>query len=159
MPNEITKMDGKLDENLLEQKHAVSDSGDKPTKRRKALGNSGMTASVWTLSGVVLAACSAGDVTDAIEDVEEFLGIGGGDGGDGGGGRGGIVSPVQGARVYFDMDGDGDVDADDIEAQNRMGLEFVTMRTVVCRGFLPICVMFPLLLSLMVRLIRQRGRN
>ena len=129
MPNEITKMDGKLDENLLEQKHAVGDTEDKPTKRRKALGNSGMTASVWTLSGVVLAACSAGDVTDAIEDVEEFLGIGGGDGGDGGGGRAVRVhsSPVQGARIYFDIDEDGDIDAADIAAQNGRGLdEFIT---------------------------------
>ena len=135
MPNEITKMDGKLDENLLEQKHAVSDSGDKPTKRRKALGNSGMTASVWTLSGVVLAACSAGDVTDAIEDIEDFLGIGGGD--DGGGGRAVRVhsSPVEGARIYFDIDEDGDIDAADIARQDALHPEgFVTDETGQARN-------------------------
>ena len=135
MPNEITKMDGKLDENLLEQKHAVSDSGDKPTKRRKALGNSGMTASVWTLSGVVLAACSAGDVTDAIEDIEDFLGIGGGDGD--GGGRAVRVhsSPVEGARIYFDIDEDGDIDAADIARQDALHPEgFVTDETGQARN-------------------------
>ena len=135
MPNEITKMDGKLDENLLEQKHAVSDSGDKPTKRRKALGDSGMTASVWTLSGVVLAACSAGDVTDAIEDIEDFLGIGGGD--DGGSGRAVRVhsSPVQGARIYFDIDEDGDIDAADIALQDAEFPEgFVTDETGQARN-------------------------
>ena len=135
MPNEITKMDGKLDKNLLEQKHAVGDTEDKPTKRRKALGNSGMTASVWTLSGVVLAACSAGDVTDAIEDIEDFLGIGGGD--DGGGGRAVRVhsSPVEGARIYFDIDEDGDIDAADIARQDALHPEgFVTDETGQARN-------------------------
>ena len=134
MPNEITKMDGKLDENLLEQKHAVSDAEDKPTKRRKALGDSGMTASVWTLSGVVLAACSAGDVTDAIEDIEDFLGIGGGDGGSG---RAVRVhsSPVEGARIYFDIDEDGDIDAADIARQDALHPEgFVTDETGQARN-------------------------
>ena len=79
---------------------------------RKKLASAGFTASVWTISGVVLAACSS-----TIEDIEKFLGLD--DGGDGGGNALHVQrSPVQGARLYFDMDNDGDIDADDISVQD-----------------------------------------
>ena len=131
MPSEISKIDGKADENLLEQNHAVSDAHEriqeriqeraqerigghtetKQAKRLKSLSNSGVTAFVWTVSGVVLAACST---------LEDLLGLDDG----GGGGRGGNSvsvnsSPVQGARVYFDINGDGTVDANDIAIQDQ----------------------------------------
>ena len=56
----------------------------------------GGVAFVWTISGVALAACGT---------VEDFLGLDD----DGGGGRALHVhkSPVQGARIYFDVDGGG----------------------------------------------------
>ena len=83
MPNDLTKR------NLLES--------------RQKLTSSGFTASIWTLSGVVLVACGS---------VEDFLGIDNGGGGGGGGGRSLYVqkSPVQGARLYFDMNNDGVID-------------------------------------------------
>ena len=70
--------------------------------RRQNLASSGFTASVWTLSGVVLAACG-------IFDDDE-------------GGNALYVqkSPVQGARLYFDLDNDGDIDADDMATQDAL---------------------------------------
>ena len=88
MPNDLTAK-----RNLLNAR------ADAPTSQRQKLTSSGFTASIWTLSGVVLVACSS---------VEDFLGLDDG----GGGGRALHVqnSPVQGARLYFfafDTDGDG----------------------------------------------------
>ena len=63
--------------------------------------SAGFTAGVWTLSGVVLAACGIFDD-------------------DGGGGNTLHVqrSPVQGARIYFDMNNDGVIDATDEAMQD-----------------------------------------
>ena len=74
---------------------------DRELESHQRLVLSGFTASIWTLSGVVLAAC------DIFDDD----------------GRGGNTlhvqkSPVQGARLYFDLDNDGDIDTDDIMAQD-----------------------------------------
>ncbi len=86
--------------------HLIDDN-DKSS--RKKLAASGFTASVWTLSGVVLAAC--GSLDDLFSD-----------GGGGSRGTGNTVSvnasPVQGARVYFDMDGVDGVTDDDIALQD-----------------------------------------
>ena len=94
--------------------HLIDDN-DK-SSRKKLAASSGFTASVWTLSGVVLAAC--GSLDDLFSD------------GGGGGARGNTVSvnasPVAQARVYFDMDGDGRVDQHDIELQNQQYPEFIT---------------------------------
>ena len=101
MPNDLTAK-----RNLFNRR------ADAPTSQRQKLVSSGFTASIWTISGVVLAACSS-----TIEDIEEFLGLD--DGGDGGGNALHVQrSPVQGARIYFDMDNDGMIDADDITAQD-----------------------------------------
>ena len=101
MPNDLTAK-----RNLLNRR------ADAPTSQRQKLVSSGFTASIWTISGVVLAACSS-----TIEDIEEFLGLD--DGGDGGGNALHVQrSPVQGARIYFDMDNDGVIDTDDITAQD-----------------------------------------
>ena len=101
MPNDLTAK-----RNLLNRR------ADAPTSQRQKLVSSGFTASIWTISGVVLAACSS-----TIEDIEEFLGLD--DDGDGGGNALHVQrSPVQGARLYFDMDNDGDIDADDETAQD-----------------------------------------
>ena len=88
MPNDFTAK-----RNLLNAR------ADAPTSQRQNLTSSGFTATIWTLSGVVLVACSS---------VEDFLGLDDG----GGGGRAHYVqnSPVQGARLYFfafDTDGNG----------------------------------------------------
>ena len=74
---------------------------DRELESHQRLVLSGFTASIWTLSGVVLAAC------DIFDDD----------------GRGGNTlhvqkSPVQGARLYFDLDNDGDIDTADIMAQD-----------------------------------------
>ena len=76
-------------------------------RRRLAIKSSGETVFVWTISGIVLAAC-----------------------GGGGGGGGGLSfgprpappvnvsdGPVSGARVYFDIDGDGEVSTAEMVAQ------------------------------------------
>ncbi len=70
-------------------------------------GTSTATVTVWTVSGIVLASCG-----------------GGGGGGSGSGlsvtGQGYVIQvvdgPVMGAPVYFDTDGDEDIDDDDIAA-------------------------------------------
>ena len=101
MPNDLTAK-----RNLFNRR------ADAPTSQRQKLVSSGFTASIWTISGVVLAACSS-----TIEDIEEFLGLD--DDGDGGGNALHVQrSPVQGARIYFDMDNDGVIDTDDITAQD-----------------------------------------
>ena len=108
MPNDFTAK-----RNLLNAR------ADAPTSQRQKLTSSGFTASIWTLSGVVLVACSS---------VEDFLGLDDG----GGGGRALHVqnSPVHGARLYFfafDENGDGVLDADDKAAQDEQYPEgFVT---------------------------------
>ena len=101
MPNDLTA-----------KRNLSNRRADAPTSQRQKLVSSGFTASIWTISGVVLAACSS-----TIEDIEEFLGLD--DDGDGGGNALHVQrSPVQGARIYFDMDNDGMINADDITAQD-----------------------------------------
>ena len=102
MPNDL-----KTQRNLLNSR-PESRSESRSESQRQKLASSGFTASIWTLSGVVLVACS---------NVEDFLGI---DDGGGGGGRSVHVqnSPVQGARLYFDADGDGTVSMDERAAQD-----------------------------------------
>ena len=101
MPNDLTA-----------KRNLSNRRADAPTSQRQKLASSGFTASIWTISGVVLAACSS-----TIEDIEEFLGLD--DGGDGGGNALHVQrSPVQGARIYFDMDNDGMINAADITAQD-----------------------------------------
>ena len=104
MPNDL-----KTQRNLLNSRpESRPESRPRSESPRQKLASSGFTASIWTLSGVVLVACS---------NVEDFLGLD--DGGGGGGGRALHVhsSPVQGARIYFDVDGGG-VSADEMAAQD-----------------------------------------
>ena len=108
MPNDLTAK-----RNLLNAR------ADAPTSQRQKLTSSGFTASIWTLSGVVLVACSS---------VEDFLGLDDG----GGGGRAHYVqnSPVHGARLYFfafDTDGTPGLSEDEKAAQDEQYPEgFVT---------------------------------
>ena len=108
MPNDLTAK-----RNLLNAR------ADAPTSQRQNLTSSGFTASIWTLSGVVLVACSS---------VEDFLGLDDG----GGGGRAHYVqnSPVHGARLYFfafDENGDGTLSEAEKAAQDAQYPEgFVT---------------------------------
>ena len=89
-------------------------------RRRLAIKSSGETVFVWTISGIVLAAC-----------------------GGGGGGGGGLSfgprptappvnvsdGPVSGARVYFDTDGDGEVSAAEVQGDGyRTGTDGQTDR-------------------------------
>ena len=99
MPNDLTAK-----RNLLNSRDDV-----RSESQRQKLTSSSFTASIWTISGVVLVACG---------NIEDFLGID--DGGGGGGGRSVHVqnSPVQGARLYFDADGDGTVSMDERAAQD-----------------------------------------
>ena len=96
MPNDLKTQRNLL--NLRPESCPESRPESRSESQRQKLASSGFTASIWTLSGVVLVACS---------NVEDFLGLD--DGGGGGGGRALHVhsSPVQGARIYFDVDGGG----------------------------------------------------
>ena len=97
---------------------------------RHKRASTGFTASVWTLSGVVLVACGS---------VEDFLGLddGGGSGGGSLAASGGALqvqkSPIQGARLYFyrfDADGDGVIDEREKAAQDAQYPEgFITDAT------------------------------
>ena len=97
MPNDLTAK-----RNLLNSRDDV-----RSESQRQKLTSSSFTASIWTISGVVLVACG---------NIEDFLGI---DDGGGGGGRALHVhkSPVQGARIYFDVDGGG-VSREEMDAQD-----------------------------------------
>ena len=97
MPNEFDTNKNQLD--LFSYAESKQNQQDK----RQKLASSGFTATVWTLSGVVLAACSL------FEDDE---------GGAGGGSVSVLASPVEGARLYFDINGDGVVDEEDVRIQN-----------------------------------------
>ncbi len=92
MPNDL-----KTQRNLLNLRPESRPESRSESQRQK-LASSGFTASIWTLSGVVLVACS---------NVEDFLGLDDGGGGGGGGTLHVHSSPVQGARIYFDVDGGG----------------------------------------------------
>ena len=69
MPNDLTAKRNLL--NARPESHPESRS----ESQRQKLASSGFTASIWTISGVVLVACGT---------VEDFLGL---DDGGGGGGR------------------------------------------------------------------------
>ena len=110
MPNDLTTK-----RNLLDARE------DLRLESRRKLASSGFTASTWTLSGVVLVACGgAGEITDALcpnFDAAVLVSCGGGS--PPSGERHYVQSsPVQGARLYFDMNNDKDIDADDIATQN-----------------------------------------
>ena len=96
MPNEFDTNKNQLD--LFSYAESKQNQQDK----RQKLASSGFTATVWTLSGVVLAACSL------FEDDEGL----------GGESVSVLASPVRDARIYFDIDGDGDVDENDVRLQN-----------------------------------------
>ena len=105
MPNDLTAK-----RNLFDAR------ADAPTSQRQKLASSGFTATIWTLSGVVLVACG---------NLEEFLGLDD----DGGGGNTLHVrsSAVQGARLYFDTDGVGGVTQIEKDAQDALYPEgFIT---------------------------------
>ena len=116
MPNDLTAK-----RNLLNSRDDV-----RSESQRQKLTSSGFTASIWTISGVVLVACG---------NIEDFLGIDDGGGG-GGGGRSVHVqsSAVQGARIYFDTDGGG-VGPAERTAQDALYPEgFITDATGEARG-------------------------
>ena len=97
---------------------------------RHKRASTGFTASVWTLSGVVLVACGS---------VEDFLGLddGGGSGGGNSAASGGALqvqkSPIQGARLYFyrfDANNNGMIDDTEKAAQDAQYPEgFITDAT------------------------------
>ena len=96
MPNEFDTNKNQLD------LFSYSESKQNQQDKRQKLASSGFTATVWTLSGVVLAACSL------FEDDEGL----------GGESVSVLASPVQGARLYFDINGDGIVNEEDVRIQN-----------------------------------------
>ena len=110
MPNDLTTK-----RNLLDARE------DLRLESRRKLASSGFTASTWTLSGVVLVACGgAGEITDALcpnFDAAVLVSCGGGS--PPSGERHYVQSsPVQGARLYFDMNNDKVINDMDIATQN-----------------------------------------
>ena len=110
MPNDLTTK-----RNLLDARE------DLRLESRRKLASSGFTASTWTLSGVVLVACGgAGEITDALcpnFDAAVLVSCGGGS--PPSGERHYVQSsPVEGARLYFDMNNDKVINDDDIATQN-----------------------------------------
>ena len=110
MPNDLTTK-----RTLLDARE------DLRLESRRKLASSGFTASTWTLSGVVLVACGgAGEITDALcpnFDAAVLVSCGGGS--PPSGERHYVQSsPVQGARLYFDMNNDKVINDDDIATQN-----------------------------------------
>ena len=110
MPNDLTTK-----RNLLDARE------DLRLESRRKLASSGFTASTWTLSGVVLVACGgAGKITDALcpnFDAAVLVSCGGGS--PPSGERHYVQSsPVQGARLYFDMNNDKVINDDDIATQD-----------------------------------------
>ena len=109
MPNDLTAKRNLFDWRPESREYVRSES-------RQNLASSGFTATIWTLSGVVLVACG---------NLEEFLGLDD----DGGGGNTLHVrsSAVQGARLYFDTDGVGGVTQTEKDAQDALYPEgFIT---------------------------------
>ena len=109
MPNDLTTKRNLFNRRPESREYVRSES-------RQNLASSGFTATIWTLSGVVLVACG---------NLEEFLGLDD----DGGGGNTLHVrsSAVQGARLYFDTDGVGGVTQIEKDAQDALYPEgFIT---------------------------------
>ena len=86
------------------------------TQKTSRIGSSSVTMMIWTISGIVLAACNGGMrvVTRDGRGTEIVTVPGGGSGGP-------VVrvidGPVKGAAVYFDLNGDGQVSAEEKAAQ------------------------------------------
>ena len=113
MPNEFDTNKNQLD--LFSYAESKQNQQDK----RQKLASSGFTATVWTLSGVVLAACSL------FEDDEGL----------GGESVSVLASPVHNARLYFDINGDGVVDEEDVRIQNEQHPGgFITNRDGLATG-------------------------
>ena len=69
---------------------------------RQKLATSGFTVSIWAMSGIVLAACS---VIEGVRGISRHsVGVN--------------ASPVEGAHLYFAMNGIDGVDEDDVRLQN-----------------------------------------
>jgi hypothetical protein len=116
MPNEINK-----DKNLIQFNNEIETTGVDQKKNRRPLRATGGTIFVWTISGIVLAACEGssrmgldgvdGGPTDVVPPPPptpaptppKSVKV--------------IDGPVRGAKIYFDMNGDGKIDAADRAAQ------------------------------------------
>jgi VCBS repeat-containing protein len=86
-------------------------------KRKSSVGSSTATVTIWTISGIVLAACGGGTRVIGQSDGQSQ-----GQGAGSGPGEGTTAvyvakGSVQNAAVYFDMNGDGEVDEADRAAQ------------------------------------------
>ena len=115
MPNEINK-----DKNLIQFNNEIEITGVDQKKNRRPLRATDGTIFVWKISGIVLAAFEG----------SSRMGLDGVDGGPADVGPPPptpaptlpksvkvIDGPVRGAKIYFDMDGDGKIDAADRAAQ------------------------------------------
>ena len=108
MPNDLTKR------NLLNRSTDVRLASRQSLENKYFFSKGGGIAFIWTLSGVVLAACST---------IDDILGLGDNDHSGGEAptsGRSHFVqsSPVQGARLYFDMNNDKVIDESDMATQD-----------------------------------------
>ena len=126
MPNEI--------KNALKASTSHVTTNHTMSRQLPVAGSSTVSVMVWTISGIVLASCGGGGGGGAGGSGLSVSGSGSnGDGGGGGssasasasGPSGNIArvvdGPVEGAAVYFDIDGDGEVSDSERAAQKQNG--------------------------------------
>ncbi len=124
MPNEI--------KNALKASTSHVTTNHTMSRQLPVAGSSTVSVMVWTISGIVLASCGGGGGGGAGGSGLSVSGSGSNGGGGGGGssasasGPSGNIArvvdgPVEGAAVYFDIDGDGEVSDSEREAQKQNG--------------------------------------
>ena len=122
MPNEL--------KNALKASTSHVTSNHTMSRQLPVAGSSTVSVMVWTISGIVLAACGGGGGGGAGAGGSGLSVSGSGSNGNGGGsgsnasGPSGNIArvvdgPVKDAAVYFDMDGDGQVSARERVAQTQ----------------------------------------
>ena len=122
MPNEL--------KNALKASTSHVTTNHTMSRQLPVAGSSTVSVMVWTISGIVLAACGGGGGGGAggsglSVSGSSSNGDGGGSGSNASGPSGNIArvvdGPVEDAAVYFDMDGDGEISDSERAAQKQNG--------------------------------------
>ena len=123
MPNEI--------KNALKASTSHVTTNHTMLRQLPVAGSSTVSVMVWTISGIVLASCGGGGGGGAGGSGLSVSGSGSNGAGGGGGSNANgprddiarvVDGPVEGAAVYFDIDGDGRISPDERAEQTQDGL-------------------------------------